>query len=420
MDNNLEEVINQLRQQLAGLTDGLTGMTEAITKSGEVIEKTVEQEEKELKKSIEQAAGYTRVNGKLVKQEEQRIELEAKLNKELDAQFGATRTRFDKQKAAFNEQLKQLNYIADSSGKLSKTTIELNSYQQKLIQTAKKLSEEESRRAKSQANIMPELKKGLSDVGRASWGFAAGLAKGETGFNSLIPLMDTVAAATQGVGKALLGSIPVIGGFAAALFGALTEAGLAVSKLAIQLLEKTLKDFQDMSNAGALVEGGMTALYEQLIQAGMTTEGFKKVVKESGSALAAWQGTVGKGAQEFAKAVGDLSLGQAGDDLRKLGLTADAMGESAAAFLEQEIRLGRGRSMDAKKLTEGTVQYVKELDLLQKATGLSRQDLQKQRDEMLSDGRYRASMQGVNEKNEKALTAWISQFIIPRRRHPCC
>lgn len=397
MDNNIaiDDLITALREA-----------TEVEREKTEVSKKSIEQE-------VEEASGYTRINGQLVKQSQARIDAEAKLNKELESQFGAAKLRAEKQESAFNDQLKQLNYIIDRNGKLSKTTLELSDYQQKQISTAKKLIQEEERRSKSQADIIPELKKGLEEVGKASWGFASGLAKGDTSFSSLIPLMDTVATATQSVGKALLGSIPIIGGFAAAVFGAMTEIAAAVSKLAIQLLEKTLKDFQDMANSGALVSGGMTALYDQLKNAGMTTDGFKKIIKESGSTLAAWQGTVGKGAEEFSKAVGELSLGQAGDDLRKLGMTADSMGESAAAFLEQEIRLGRGRSMTAKQLTEGTVQYAKELDLLQKATGLSRQDLQKQRDEMLSDGRYRAAMQGVNEKNEKALTAFIGQFKDP-------
>ena len=406
MDNNIDEVLQRLTLQLERLT-------EAMTSTVEVTEKTVEQEEKDLKKSIEQSAGYSRVNGRLVKQEEQRIELESKLNKELEAQFGASKLRADKQEAQFNQQLKQLNYMIDSNGKLAKTTIELNSYQQKQIANAKKLAENEEKRIKSKDNIIPELKKGLLDIGKASWGFASGLAKGETSFTTLFPLMDTMANAVGGVGKALLGTIPVVGQFLGALWEASTKIALEGSKFLIDLLQTSLKNFQEMGNAGALVGGGMTALNDQLKTAGMTIDGFKKVVKENTTALAAWQGTVGEGARKFADAVGELSLKGAGDDLRKLGLTADDMGESAAAFLNQEIRLGRGRNMSQKQLIDGTIQYAKELDLLQKVTGLSRQDAQKQRDELLSDSRYRASIEGMNESNQNALNGLIMQFKDP-------
>jgi len=404
MDNNIEidELIKALREA-----------TEVEREKTEVTKRSAEQQEKDLQNAIEQSAGYTRINGKLVKQEEQRIQLEAKLNKELEQQFGAGKLRADKQEALFNQQLKQLNYMIDSNGKLAKTSVELNSYQQKLITSVKKLAEEDERRLKSKDNIIPELKKGLAEIGKASFGVATNLAKGETSFTTLFPLMDSLASATSAVGKGLLGMIPVVGGFAAAFFEASTKIALEGSKFLIEMLEKSVKDFQEMGNAGALISGGMTALNDQILKAGMTTDGFKKVIKESATTLAAWKGTVGEGARVFSEAIGELSLKGAGDDLRKLGFTADQMGESAAAFLEQEIRLGRGRNMSQKQLVEGTIRYAKELDLLSKVTGLSREDAQKQRDELLSDSRYRASIEGMNKENQNALNGLIMRFKDP-------
>jgi LAS superfamily LD-carboxypeptidase LdcB len=413
MDNNIDEVMQRLALQLENVVGSLTKMSEVVTSATTVTEKSAEQEEKDLKNSIEQSAGYTRVNGKLVKQEELRIELEARLNKELEQQFGAGKLRAERQESAFNSQLKQLNYMITSNGKLAKTTIELNATQQKQINTAKQLAENEEKRLRSKDNIIPELKKGLLEIGKASWGVATNLAKGETSFTTLFPLMDTMANAVGSVGKNLLGMIPIIGGFTGALFDASTKIALEGSKFLIEMLEKSVKDFQEMGNAGALIAGGMTALNDQILESGMTTEGFKKVVKESAKTLVAWQGTVGEGARKFAGAMNQLSLKGAGDELRRLGLTADDMGESAAAFLEQEIRLGRGRNMTQKQLTEGTVQYAKELDLLSKVTGLSRQDAQKQRDELLSDSRYRASIEGMNEDNQKALNNLMMMFKDP-------
>jgi len=397
MDNNIaiDELIKALREA-----------TDVEREKTEVSKKSLEQE-------VEEAAGYSRINGKLVKQSQQRIDVEYKLNKELEEQFGASKLRAERQESAFKDQLKQLNYIIDSNGKLSKTSLELSAYQQKQIATAKKLNEEEEKRVKNKDNIIPELKKGLEEIGKASWGFASNLARGETSFTTLFPLMDSLAGAVSAVGGSLFRMIPVIGGFAGALFEASAKIALEGSKFLIQMLEKSVKDFQELADAGALTAGGMTGLNDQLVKAGMSIDGFKKVVKENSRALVAWQGTVGEGARVFANAVGDLSLKEAGDDLRKLGYTADQMGESAAAFLEQEIRLGRGRNMTQKQLTDGTVQYAKELDLLQKVTGLSRQDAQKQRDELLSDGRYRASIEGMNKENQNALNTLMMTFKDP-------
>ena len=184
--------------------------------------------------------------------------------KELEQQFGSGKLRADKQEDLFNQQLKQLNYMIDSNGKLAKTTVELNAHQQNLIKTAKKLAEEEERRAKSKDNIIPELKKGLLEVGKASWGVASGLAKGETSFTTLFPLIESMGNAIGGVTKSIVGAIPVIGGIASAIIDAGQKIALEGSKLILQILEKTLKDFQEIADAGGLVSGGMTSLFEQL------------------------------------------------------------------------------------------------------------------------------------------------------------
>ena len=397
MDNNIA---------IDDLVNALIEATALEREKTEVSKKSMEQE-------IEYTAGYTRINGKLVSLEKQRIDIEAKLNKELEDQFGASKKLASKQEALLNDQLKQLNYAIDSNGRLYKTTLELESAQKKLIDKVKEKVRNEEEQKKRQENVINDLKKGLEDIGKASWGTATQLAKGETSFTTLFPLMDAVGAAAGALAKGLLSFIPIFG----EAFGNFAEkaikAGIEISKFAIEMLQRSLNTFRELSDSGALVANGMQGLNDQLVESGLSLDGFKRIVKQNGYTLAAWGGTVGAGLSKFTEAMKDLTLGPVGEDLRKLGLNADAMGESAAAFLEQEIRLGRGRNMTAKQLTEGTVQYVKELDLLQKATGLSRQDLQKQRDEMLSDGRYRASMQGVNEKNEKALTAFIGQFKDP-------
>ena len=243
------------------------------------------------------------------------------------------------------------------------------------------------------------MKRGTGDLGKGMGRFAVDLAKGNTSFATLNPLIDIVTNSMAALAKA----IPFVGEGAAAGIKAAAEA----SKFVIDLMDKNLKAFQELSNSGALVSDGMTGVGRQLIASGMTLEGFKKIVKENGQTFASFGGTVGKGAGMFADGVGMLTkkngaLSQAGLGLRALGLTADDIGENAAAFLEQEIRLGRGRQMTDKQLAEGTVRYTKELDLLQKVTGLSRQEIQKQQDALMSDSRYRATREEMLANGQEA------------------
>ena len=403
--------IDELMRVMTAMNEGFAKVASQLEKVSVITEKTAEQEEKDLRKSIEQSAGYTRINGKLITIEEHRIQIEAKLSKELETQFGASRKIASKQETAYKQQLQQLGYVIDMNGKLAKTTIELDAAQKKTIEGLKKKAAYEVENEKRRQNLSSEaLKKSAEDIGKASWGVATGLAKGETSFSSLVPIVDVVGNAMSSLSKGLFSLIPFVGQALGSISETVIKTGVEVSKIALEMLDRSLKTFQELSSVGALVSNGMTGLNNQLEQSGMSLDGFKRIVKENAGTLAAYGGTVGLGITKFTDALNDISIGEAGEELRLLGLNADAMGESMAAFLEQELRLGRGRNMNQKQLTEGTIQYIKELDLLSKTTGSSREDLQKQRDNALNDSRYRAAMEGVDESNEKMITAFIGQF----------
>ena len=403
--------IDELMRVMTAMNEGFAKVASQLEKVSVVTEKTAEQEEKDLRKSIEQSAGYTRINGKLMTIEEHRIQVEAKLSKELETQFGASKKIASKQETAYKQQLQQLGYIIDMNGKLAKTTIELDAAQKKTIEGLRKKAAYEVENEKRRQTLSSDaLKKSAEDIGKATWGVATGLAKGETSFSSLVPIVDVVGNAMAGLSKGLFSLIPFVGQALGSISETVIKTGVEVSKIALEMLDRSLKTFQELASVGALVSNGMTGLNTQLEQSGMSLDGFKRIVKENAGTLAAYGGTVGLGITKFTDALNDISIGEAGEELRLLGLNADSMGESMAAFLEQELRLGRGRNMNQKQLTEGTIQYIKELDLLSKTTGSSREDLQKQRDNALNDSRYRAAMEGVDESNEKMITAFIGQF----------
>jgi len=393
--------------------DQLVAMLETLTERFRGTAEVTEDITTSMEKDAVRHAGYARAaDGTLTKiqtQSQKRAEIEEKLNKEIEAQFGKEKVLADKRNALYKDQLKSMGYVIDTNGELVKTNIQLNSSQRQQIASLKKADEAARNLEKAQDEFKDNLKKGLGDLGKGLGTFALNLGKGNTGFSTLAPLIDIVANALGGMAKA----IPFIGEAAASTIKATAEA----SKFVLDLMDKNLKTFQELSNSGALVADGMTGMSRQFLESGMTLDGFKKIVKENTTFLAAYGGTVGGGTEKFTSAVGMLTkpgtgaLAEAGTGLRRLGLTADDIGENAAAFLQQEIRLGRGRQMNEKELAEGTAKYSKELDALQKVTGLSRQDAQKQRDELMSDSRYRASRDAMiaegQEDGAKALDAFI-------------
>lgn len=239
------------------------------------------------------------------------------------------------------------------------------------------------------------LAKTPGEVAAGLGSFAKGVAAGDTSIKSFNTIIDTATGALAG----LASTIPVLG---SAISGTVKAVGEA-SKFVVNQLEATAKTFNDFGQAGALTSKGMSGLFEQFNRSGMSLDGFRKAVTENSAALARFRGTVGEGAENFSQIVGDIVDSNAGTELRRLGLSADQIGDTAAAFVTQQTRLGRAQAMTNQQLTEGTVRYAKELDELSKLTGMNREAIQKQQDAALSESRFRASLHGLNQQQQKDL-----------------
>jgi hypothetical protein len=232
-----------------------------------------------------------------------------------------------------------------------------------------------------------QLARGLGD-------FAKNVGKGDTSFKSLNSVVDIAANAMAGLAR----SIPFAGEGLAAGIKATAEA----SKFMLEQMDTTTKAFNDLGKVGALTSDGMKGLQRQFINSGLGLQTFQKQVGDNAIALARFRGMTGDGAEAFAEIAGKLTRG--GDDsLRKLGMSAEQIGESVGAFVTQQTRLGRAQTMSNRDLADGTKRYAVELDALQKVTGMSREAIQKQQDAALSESRFRASIHSLNEQQQKDL-----------------
>jgi len=221
------------------------------------------------------------------------------------------------------------------------------------------------------------LGKNLKGVAGGIGGLASSVQDGDQAFKQLNGVVNAVATALAG--------IPVIGGAAA--------GGL---KLLFEQVQTTTKSFNDMSQVGAITAKGMTGLRDQINASGMSVEGFKRNITENAGVLARWSTTVGAGTTDFSKALGDITKTGAGDELRRLGFSADQIGETAGNFLKQQTLLGRQSTVTQDGLKKGTLEYARELDELAKLTGKSRADVAKQQQAALDEGKYLASQMELN------------------------
>jgi hypothetical protein len=222
----------------------------------------------------------------------------------------------------------------------------------------------------------------VGDLAKGMGGFTKEIAKGNTSLSSMNTVVDVAANAVSGLAK----TVPIFG----EALSAATKAVAEGAKLVVNQLDQTAKTFNAMSATGALVADGMTGLSRQFTTAGLNLQQFQKVVGQNSVALARFRGMAGEGAEEFSQIVGNLTQKQ-DTDLRKIGMSAEDIASTSAAFVTQQTRLGKAQSMSTDQLTAGSKQYAMELDALQKVTGLSREAIQKQQDAALSESKFRAN-----------------------------
>ena len=306
---------------------------------------------------------------------------------------------------------------------------EINAIMEKL-RSGVELTNEEFRRLDASLNnsttSIKKFNKALADsamdLTKSLSSFATGGDAGANSFKSLNPVIDTIAKTTKGATSAIgdLGEgIPVVGGVLKALGKAAGVAADAIadgSKYMLSEMDRSAQAFNDFSKVGALTTKGMSGLQQQFVRSGMQLDSFKKTVMDNASEMSRFRGTVGQGAEDFSKVVGDLIDSDLGKELRRIGFSADQIGEGAAGFIKQQTQLGLSQRKSVAELTAGSAEYLRQQDLLAKATGASRKAIEDQQQAALSEGRFRAATDEMvaNGQERQAKTLLDFQTMVAK------
>jgi hypothetical protein len=252
-----------------------------------------------------------------------------------------------------------------------------------------------SRQAKDDAQGLDAFLKatgqGAAAVTKSLGSWAAGASNGKTSFQTLENVVDIASGALQAMAK----TVPYAGKAAAAAIEATGEA----TKFLLKQMDQSIKAYNDVAKVGAATADGIKGMQRQFIASGIPLTSFTKIVGQNSVALARWRGVTGEGAEDFSDIVGRFTK-QGDDSLRMLGMNAEQIGETTAAYLSQQTRLGAAQGKTNEELARGTKKYAIELDQLQKVTGMNRSEIQKQQDKALSESRFRANIQDMTDKGQ--------------------
>lgn len=251
---------------------------------------------------------------------------------------------------------------------------------------------------KAGEDMAKAAKQSSAEMAKGATQFAKGLAGGQEDFKTFNDAVGAAGNAAAGLARAL----PVFGN----ALGEVLQAATGAAQFLVTQVDATAKSFQTLANVGASTAGGMSALRDMQVKSGLSLQNFSKVVADNSVAFARFGSTAGDGAERFSEAVQEFTTGN-DNSLRNLGMNAEQIGQTTAAFVKQQSRLGRAQELDARALQAGTKQYAIELDTLTKLTGMNKDAIQQQQDAVLSEARFRANYEDLVDqgrvKEAKAL-----------------
>jgi hypothetical protein len=283
-----------------------------------------------------------------------------------------------------NEQLRNLNEVLEQSTK------ELNSLNTVLGTTITnkkildRVIQDETSETKDTKEKLEKLSKQLGGLSSGILSFTKGV---QESAGSFAPLGDIILKAgdlTSGVFKTVLKSMPVLGNVIAGATDAMAQVGAHM----VNEFEKAYSTFEKVSGTG--IVSSFTMFEESAAAMGLTFADFDKVMAKSSKELA----LLGGGALQGTKMMQQLGAGseQLRMQFQKLGINSAEVTEFQMSYLVQQQQLNKGRLKIDMDLINSTGEYVKELDLVSKLTGLTRKEADQNRKKLMEDSQTRAAI----------------------------
>ena len=187
-------------------------------------------------------------------------------------------------------------------------------------------------------------------------------------------------------------ALPIVGNALGNMFSAVAGA-----------VETTGKAYQSATAAGATFGGSVNNFAKASSAAGMTMEQFGQVIANNRDGMLAFGGTSEEGAKNFAKV--SSALRQNAGDLYALGFSTKDINEGLGKYGSLLRAQGLQGTKTNAELAQGAKSYMKELDLLAKATGQSRSEIEARQAALAKDAQFQAAMAGQSEEVRKSFMA---------------
>ena len=185
-------------------------------------------------------------------------------------------------------------------------------------------------------------------------------------------------------------------------------------------IDKNISAFQSASQAGATFGGQILEVSVAAGNAGLSLQDFAGLIKSNGDALRLLSGNTAEGARRFAELGRQLRASEVANDLANLGFTTQDINQGLANYIGIVNRVGIRQTRTNQEYVSGTIAYLKELDLLAKVTGQTREEAQRRNEELAADAAFQSQLNAMiasgREADAENLRLFINQFDDPTLR----
>jgi hypothetical protein len=170
-----------------------------------------------------------------------------------------------------------------------------------------------------------------------------------------------------------------------------------------------LDAFRQTSTVGGSFNNSLIELQQVAASTALPLDMFVETIMRNSSTLASFGGTVSEGARRFGQLSEDLRTSDLGSQLLGMGFTVQDLNEGLADYILLQTRLGRTQSQITRNAGQGAAEYLKELDALTRATGISRKSLMEEANRASLDPIIQAMSEGADPAKVAASMGLIAQ-----------
>ena len=230
---------------------------------------------------------------------------------------------------------------------------------------------------------------------------------GQASMNAIGGLLGSVAGGFTGLAKEFVNGgnnlqdfaqhIPIVGGLLGGFAG---------------YIDNTVSTFRTLSSTGAAFGNDMLETRRSAAQMGLSLDEFAGLITNNAGNLAALGGSVTLGAERFKKMNDNIKKSGDFAALKNMGFTVEEVNEGMGDYIDLQRRMGTLQGKSTAELATGSADYLKQIDLLAKVTGKTREEAEKALREQAADAAIRGMMNQFKEGSQELKNFQLSLGII--------